>query len=641
MAQYSQEQIYDAMRRADAAGDGEAVKALAAALKAGKSKQEINDLAAQSNLTVDQAALDANIAARDAGQQTNTFLPPTPTLADGAQNALAGAAQGVAGGLIDFPLDIATGVQKGVNALVGHGGAAAMNALGLNDMGAFWKRGAEGFDTSLDRRVRLSDEIEEAMPTPEGLGGSRFAAQVLGGMAVPGPKGRAPIKAPAPAAPDAAREVIKAGEREGVRVLTSDVKPPRGFVGKSARSVGERIPYAGTGGVRVKQNEERVQAVVELARDFGVEGGQSAIEDVAGDLAKTRGGRITALSARKNRVIDNIAGRVETPRAIAEIDRQIAKLRATKNEAVEPVVAELEKFKRTLGSGLDLRNVEENRKILGQAFEGDSMAKVKDIGQKAVNAIYAPLRDDMGAFIKAKGGDEAFGAWKKSNDELAAMAGELDARAFKGVLNDANTTPENVAKLLFSKKPSDVRRLYANLSSAGKEKAQAAVLFEAITKAGGIDDVSPQRFASALKSFGQTTGIIFGDDAPRIEGIVKLLRATQQASVAAAAPPTGVQNNLPILAAVLTDMMGTAGSAITTGALAGLAARLYESKAVRNLLVGYGKAKPGSPQESALAKRIEKALASQSGINPPAAINDNVGQLAAASAGNNEENREN
>lgn len=662
MAQYSQEQIYDAMRRADAAGDGEAVKALAAALKAGKSKQEINDLAAQSNLTVDQAALDANIAARDAGQQTNTFLPPTPTLADGAQNALAGAAQGVAGGLIDFPLDVASGVQKGVNALVGHGGAAAMDALRLDRAADWWSRAATGVDESLDRRVRVSDEIERASPTPEGMGGPRLAAQVLGGMMVPlGPKPTPRVTAPRNALASPAQDVIAAGEREGVRVMTSDVRPPRTMIGKLARATGERIPFAGTGGVRAAQNEERVNAVLGLAKDFGVEGAQNVIKDVADDLAKTRGGRIAALAARKDRIIDGVQGTVETPGAVAEIDRQIAKLSKLEADEVRPVIAKLQNWRDALlgkttriDTGLldaggkpiireisperGLRVIDDLRKLMGEAFNDPGLAAVKGMGQKAVNAIYSPLREDMGAFIRARGGQEAFQAWKRANDELAKMAGELDAGTFKRVLNDTETTPENVARLLFSKKPSDVRRLFANLSPAGQEKARAAVLHEAVTKAGGLDEISPQKFANALQAFGKTTGIIFGNDAPRIEGIVKLLRATQQASVAGAAPLTGAQNAPVIGAAALGSWLGDVGSTATVAGLAGAAARLYESRAVRNLLMGLGRAKPGSQQERTLIKRIDSALASQSGINPPAALNDNISQVGRAAASTNEEN---
>lgn len=646
MADYSREQIYDAMRKADAAGDAEAVKALAKALQSGASKEQILAQAKDSGLSVNEADLDANIASRDAGGPTSDFRAPEGSsnlemLGASTQNALAGAVQGV-GGIFDLPMQASNQIQRGVVNALGFAGGAGLDALGMDGAADWWRGAADRRNSALAGAPTFSGAIEELSPTPEGMGGARFVAQLIGGAAVPlGPKSTPRVQAPnARAARNSeAADVVAAGEREGVRVMTSDVRPPQSFMGKLARSTGERIPIAGTGGPRVKQAEERVEAVRNLARDFGIDGSQELLSEVSDDLAKTRGGRIAALVQRKNEVIDRLGGgAVEATKAIAEIDSQIARLGRIGNPKLDPVIRELDQFKGVLGSGRSLREIEENRKILGDMVKDDSLASVKSVGEKAINAIYAPLREDMGDYIRSQGGDQAFNAWKTSNDELAAMAGELDAGVFKRVLQNSETTPENVASLLFSKKPSDVRRLYANLSNAGKEKAKAAVLHEAIMKSGGLEEVSPQRFANALKRFGQTSGIVFGDDAPRIEGIVKLLRATQQASVAAATPPTGVQNAPVIGAAVLTDWMGGLGSSATVAGLAGSAARLYESKAVRNLLIGLGKAKAGSRQERRLFERIEGVLTSQSGINGNfAAMNDNVG--IAAAAGDRPENQ--
>jgi hypothetical protein len=46
------------------------------------------------------------------------------------------------------------------------------------------------------------------------------------------------------------------------------------------------------------------------------------------------------------------------------------------------------------------------------------------------------------------------------------MVGDLKNSGLKKALNTADMTPENVASLLFSQKPSDVRMLYAGLSPA-------------------------------------------------------------------------------------------------------------------------------------------------------------------------------
>jgi hypothetical protein len=56
-------------------------------------------------------------------------------------------------------------------------------------------------------------------------------------------------------------------------------------------------------------------------------------------------------------------------------------------------------------------------------FADPSLAAIKGDGQKALNAIYGPLRDDMGAFIKANGKPADFSRWQSANDALSGWSG--------------------------------------------------------------------------------------------------------------------------------------------------------------------------------------------------------------------------
>lgn len=241
----------------------------------------------------------------------------------------------------------------------------------------------------------------------------------------------------------------------------------------------------------------------------------------------------------------------------------------------------------------------------------------------------------MATFIRKNGGEEAFQTWRKSNKELAAMAGELDVRNFKKVISDAETTPENVATLLFSKKPSDVKRLVANISPEGRRKAQSAILHRAIEKAGGIDNISPDRFANEVGRLGNSVGIVFeGSELASLKGLERLLQSTKQASVASVAPPTGVQNT-PIVGGFAAGSWLGAG-AIPWAAAAGGLARLYESAPVRNMLVALRRTQPGSKAESNLLEKIGKVAASQTNIqseNVARAANSNVPVPLAADEG--------
>lgn len=565
-------------------------------------------------------------------------------LRDATQSTLAGVAQGAAG-LIDLPLEVGNAAERGVNYAVGRGGGALMDLAGLGEAADWWRRGSDRVEANLTNRTGAADAIEQLSPTPEGMGAGRLVSQFLGGAMVPiGPKAVPRVKPSSSTAPlsrDAAREVIDAGKQAGVRVMTSDVRPPRTFVGRNARALGERIPFAGTGGPRQAQQAERVEAVRDLARDFGADVATDYLAQVADDLGKTRGARLTALSGQKNGVIDGIAVPL-APENVARtqqaIDAQVRRLAGIDATEYAPVIARLQRFGENIASGKTLRQVEENRKLLGAMFEDASLASIKTEGQKALNAIYNPLRDDMGAFIRANAGDGAYMKWAKANEELASMAGELGDNVFRGVLNSAETTPENVAKLLFSKKPSEVRRLVGNLSPEGRARAQAAVIARAVETGGGLENISPDRFANAVRDLGKQIGVMFeGADLARIKGLERLLQQTKQASVASAHPPTGAQNSLAIIAAVLTDMLGSAGAAITTGGAIGAGARLYESAAMRNLLAGLGMSKPGTTNESQLIERILKVATSQMQIRGGAA-NDAMGLSPSRAVAEDQEN---
>lgn len=401
-------------------------------------------------------------------------------------------------------------------------------------------------------------------------------------------------------------QIVQEGKDWGVRVMTTDVRPPQTRLGKLGRNIGDSIPFAGTAGPRAAQQVERIEAAQKLMQEFGAD--DTAIAAVSKDLIKTRGAKIGRLTEAKNSVISGIPGAVPAPKAIAEIDKQIAKLKGIDETAFNPVIQRLEGFKTALQSGKTLEQVEGQRRLLGDLFSDASLASIKGDGQKAINAIYNPLREDMGAFIEASGGPAAKAKWADANKQLAAMAGELDASAFKNLLNNAETTPESAAKIIFGKTPSDMRRLYGSLSEEGRSKVRSAIMFQAAEKSTVNDVISPQKFASAMEAMSDATGVFFSPaDKVRIDGLTRLLKATQHASDAAANPMTGAQNTPLIAGVTLGQVFGTAALP-ATGAV-GLLARAYESAPVRNALLLLGRTKPGSPKERAMLTKAVAALA--------------------------------
>ncbi len=562
-----------------------------------------------------------------------------PVYADSGTTAPPSALEAFGGTVKDFATNFSTGMASFPDAISEYIGQPVNEAFkgaanfmltggGASPHGADWTGNALA-----PREAPTIRGVNNALnPGAYDRSNTGFLTEMLGAALLPiGPKG-APARISAPVAATAGKaaskaivpyadEIVAAGAREKVPVLTTDIKPPRTMMGKAARNLGERLWLVGTGGKRAGQNQARIDAATRLVEDFG--GGDDALAGVTADLAKTRGDQLSRLSGIKTSLIEGIGGKVPTPAASKAINEQIVRLRGINADAFKPVIDKLLSFEETLESGKTLAQIEGNRKLLGDLFADPSLAAIKGDGQKALNAIYGPLRDDMGAFIEQAAGKGARAKWQGANDRLAAMAGELKSSAFKKVLNDAETTPEGAAKLIFSKTPSEVNRLFVNLSPAGKVKARAAVMFKAAEGSTENGIISPEKFSSALKAMQTSTrGLFDPADAARIEGMVRLLKGTKRASEAGVMTKSGQE--LAPLATV-----GTIGAVASKAPIllpATLLPRLYESAPVRDLLLRLGRAKPGTPGYRITWDRLNTAIAKIA----PVAANDAEGALAAS-----------
>lgn len=449
------------------------------------------------------------------------------------------------------------------------------------------------------REVGLED------PTSQSI--AQVGGALLGGMA-PAAARRAMMTRIRPrSATGETAEVVAAGERADIPVYTSDIAPPTTFAGKTGQFMTERIPIAGTGGMRAKQAVKRVKATEDLLKDYGAFTDAPIIDDIAKDLISKREAFKTRFIQRKKEALDtvlDVPDNVNVNKTISQIDKEVSQLRAASETGNSAAISKLEGFKQDLLKPKNIRDVDGFRKTLGEAFKEPGLAGVKSQGEAAVNRIYKPLRDDMGDFIKSHGGQKAYTKWRVATKGLKNLIDDTKKSTLKRVLNNAEATPEEARKLLFSTRPSDVKALARNLTPEGKELARGAILQEAIMKSGGIDAINPDAFVKQAKRLGGQTGIFFtGNDKARLEGFKKVIQATKRAVEAGHVTPTGQQLSLP-LAGVAAYFAPAAGYVAGGVGLAGLTARLYESAPVRRMLTQLGRVKPGGAEEAALFKRI-------------------------------------
>jgi hypothetical protein len=490
--------------------------------------------------------------------------------------------------------------------LTGMGAVGDLGGAALSGVGAGLS-GLIGLGTELvpgqtaQGERKLADDL---------LGMASVAVPELAGVSsVPARVAAASSKVPpaVPAVPKVADDVA-AAERLGIPVMRTDVSPPSTFVGKVAQKTGESIPLAGTGGMRAGQNSKRVQAAQNFVREYGADGTASAIDDVAAGLLEKRGADLKKFTQQKREVIEGLSdkGVVPTPKAIAAIDDQIAKLKKQNMSSLDPVIAKLEEFKTAIRDQ-KLTEIEANRAVIGEAFSGLDMGAIRGAGEKALSAVYGPLRDDMAAFIKSVGGQTALNKWGSANAKLSDMAGELGNSALKRALSKGEASPETVRTLLFSGKPSDVKLLYQNLNDTGRASARTAIVQEALAKAGGLENLSPDRFKTALSKLGNQVGVFFkGDDLDAATGLVRALKLTERGAVAGAAPLTGIQTLPALMGLGLGGTLGLAPAALTGGGI-GMVARIYEATGVKRALRQMAKAK-GPKEDAAALQTLSKAL---------------------------------
>lgn len=441
--------------------------------------------------------------------------------------------------------------------------------------------------------------------------------------------------------PTSAEGAVADAKTVGGKLMTSDVFPPKGGAGQLMQTIMEKNPFLGTGSLRVAQQKGRIDAVRDVLTQYGAGDVTQLSNEVMTDLLQKRGADLARLTGAKNEVIDRLSkptmvDEVSVPpiavpvtNTTAAIDAQIAKLKGLKTKEVEPVIAKLEDWKTAI-EGQPLENVEMLRRQFGNSFNDPGLAGVKDTAQKSLNEIYPSVNKDMGDFIKANGNPDDFKKWKDANTELASNIKELEVVALKNALDNGGQTPEVVQRLLFSGKPSDVQLLYKNLTKEGRAQAQAAVLAKVAENAltAGTEIVSPEKFVTQVQKLGGPIGVLFsGEDKATLDGLVRYLNSTRQASKFAANPQTGQQATIPILGissvgglanvlgsgapSIESALAGIAGT-VAGGSVVGAASRIYESPAVRDLLVKLSRSKEAD-QSATLVKRITGAIISTVG----------------------------
>jgi len=406
-------------------------------------------------------------------------------------------------------------------------------------------------------------------------------------------------------------DIVQAGAEAGIPVMTSDVLPPETFAGRTAQRVSEKVPFIGTGGQRRAQQEFRSQAVEEVAEKYGQFSYDTIVQSLKDQSAKVKTAAGNVLENTGNK-LDGV-GEIpmnKTQEVATEVRTELARPGViTPGSALE----ELDNLLDTLDAAPQtFTSLRENRTAFREILKGVDKAdrtqltsRTKSLLQRVENA----MKSDMSSFARENLTGKEFNSWNKANSVYAREAEKLTKSRLKNVLDRGDVTPENVQTLLFSQKPSEVNLLYKGLTNEGRANARSAIISKV------VEDVSkrrsgftPNAFLTEMKKRGLQTSTFFkGEDKKQLNGLLRVLDATERAQEAAVTTPTG-QETIGVAAAV--GLAIDPLTALGIGGTVGTAARIYESPPVRNALLRLASIPKGSTRfEQALTEATEALTA--------------------------------
>lgn len=410
------------------------------------------------------------------------------------------------------------------------------------------------------------------------------------------------------------QQVIVASQRQGIDVLTTDIFHPQSIFSRLSSQFAERVPLLGTGGKRAKQQTQRIKALEELeASTPRVEAADiiTSLNESANKVRKAAGGRINAVSQSMDEI-----GAVPTNNAVAAIDSALERVSRPGKLRNDVLIEELDNLKQTLTeadqSFGSLREFRTDARAISEKVDPSGRSQLRSSDKALMDQVIRGLTKDLDGFVLNNSDARNLSRYKKADQIYSQEASKLTKSRLKSVLDKGDVKPELVNNLLFSSSPSEVRLLFKNLDSSGRQNARMSLLRRALDKSTKAGEISPQRFTSELDKLSDNFNVFFrGDAKAELNGFKRLLETTKRAADAGVTTPTGQAIQIPAATAVAAGAGVGDPRAIATLFLAstvGLTARAYESAGVRNMLIRLGKAPKRSTLEADLKKSIPLLL---------------------------------
>lgn len=411
--------------------------------------------------------------------------------------------------------------------------------------------------------------------------------------------GREPAR---PRLPESVERATRFAEEKALPLMQSDVQEPGTFAGKAVRGLAEKVPVAGTGGLREKQQGAR-QGVIS---DFLGQYETVTDQDLYNSLIKSQDKRKQAISKQYDDIGTAMGdAKVAPSKTLEAIESELERLSKPGVIKDESVISDLQAVRDQLASGeVDYNTMRNNRTYVRESLKSE---KAKTMSDRVIDRVYSAMTEDIQNAVKNVAGEEFANKLKSVDTELAKQYNEAKKTKLKNVLAKGDVKPEEVTKMLLSNDKSDNVKLYKELGKNGRKNARAVLVGE-LAKAYG-DNESPEKFLNRAKKLENQFGVFFkGEEGETFKDMISYLNQTRQASKAGVYNQNGQQLMTFISLAPIADITTTGGVATAGAATIGGIGRLLESRKVRNALKRIKSTRPYTPEYNQALIGLDNAV---------------------------------
>ncbi|HBD4849050.1 TPA: DNA transfer protein, partial [Escherichia coli] len=256
-------------------------------------------------------------------------------------------------------------------------------------------------------------------------------------------------------APEVAKK-IATSESMGVTPMTSDVIPPKNAFTRGLTQDAEGA-LLGTGSKRAEQYAKRSQLVKKQLEKYGEYSPSVVVDDLYGSLKSRKDSA--------GSVIEDITAKmgdtpVDTSKSIKVIDNVLTRANRLGKVANKDLIRGLSDLREELAKpDIDFGLLRELRSALRESIQGDAMVfpnSAKAATDTVERAMGADLRNNAARYLGA--GEAA--RYVKANSDYSNVFNKVLNKRIANNLNKAKKefTPELINSVVFSRKPSDIKR---------------------------------------------------------------------------------------------------------------------------------------------------------------------------------------